>query len=332
MKTSEGRLRYPSPPRSRYRSRGEPGAGGAARAMRPTPSLRTLHRSMPPAPPPQLRRGPRVATLLLALLVCACGGPGRDAGPPVVAVSVLPQRTFVERIAGDRVRAVALIPPGASPASHEPTLADLRTLDRAILFVKVGHPAFPFEQAWLGPLLAERPELPVIGWSGASADDEDPHVWLSPGRVRELCRAIELELGRLLPEHADEFAANRRAFEAELDALDAELRRLLAPRQGHRFLVLHPAWGHLASDYGLVQWSIERHGKKPDAATLAHLIEEARAARVATLFTQPQFDPAPAELLAQEIGARTQPLDPLAADWAPNLSAAARTLAAGAVP
>lgn len=266
------------------------------------------------------------------MLLCACGGAREDAGLPVVAVSVLPQRTFVERIAGERVHAVALIPPGASPASYEPTLADLRALDRAILFVKVGHPGFPFERAWLASLLAERPGLPVIGWSGGSAEDEDPHVWLSPGRVRELAGQIETELAHLLPEHRAEFAANRRAFDRELDALDAELRALLTPHEGHRFLVLHPAWGHLAADYGLVQWAIERHGKEPDAAAIARLIEEARAARVMTLFTQPQFDPAPAELLADAIGARAVPLDPLAPDWAPNLTLAARAIGAAAVP
>ena len=287
---------------------------------------------MAPVPSFRARLRPLTKGLLLAALAWACVEPTSDAGLPVVAVSVLPQRTFVERIAGDRVHAVALIPPGASPASHEPTLADLRALDRAVLFVKVGHPDFPFERAWLDALLAERPDLPVIGWSGADSSDEDPHVWLSPIRVRELARAIETELARLLPEHAPEFAANRVAFEAELDLLDAELRRLLSGRRGRRFLVLHPAWGHLAADYGLVQWAIERRGKEPDPATLTRLIREARAARVATLFTQSQFDPAPAELLAQEIGARAEPLDPLAADWGANLRFAARAIGEATVP
>jgi zinc transport system substrate-binding protein len=291
-----------------------------------------MHRSMPPASPPHARFRRLATALLLSVLVAACGMSANPTGPPIVVVSVLPQRTFVERIAGARVRTVALLPPGASPASHEPTLADLRALDRAILLVKVGHPDFPFEQAWLAPLLAEHPDLPVVGWGGADLVDDDPHVWLSPARVRELGRSIETALAGLLPEHALEFAANRSAFEAELDRVDAELRRVLEPHKGRRFLVLHPAWGHLAAEYGLVQWAIEREGKEPDAATLAHLIAEARAAHVTTLFSQPQFDSAPAELLAQEIGARALPLDPLAADWAPNLTLAARAIGAAAVP
>jgi zinc transport system substrate-binding protein len=291
-----------------------------------------MHRSMPPTSPPPAHLGRLAAALLLSVLVVSCGSSPDPTGPPIVVVSVLPQRTFVERIAGERVRAVALLPPGASPASHEPTLADLRALDRAILLVKVGHPAFPFEQAWLAPLLAERPDLPVVGWEGASLVDGDPHVWLSPARVRELARSIESALAGLLPTHAGEFAANRSAFEVELDRIDADLRRVLEPRKGRRFLVLHPAWGHLAAEYGLVQWAIEREGKEPDAAAMTRLIAEARAAHVTTLFSQPQFDPAPAELLAQEIGARALPLDPLAADWGPNLTLAAREIGAAAVP
>ena len=352
MDTSDGSLRYRAGARTSgavtgdarplLRSAGQPTLGlvHTRRPMRPGRPLRTMDRSMPPAsslharvgPLAHVRVGPLAATLLLLALAAACGTSPTETGPPVVVVSVLPQRTFVERIAGRRVRAVALLPPGASPASHAPTLADLRALDQAILLVKVGHPDFPFEQAWLASLLAERPDLPVVGWSGADLADDDPPVWLSPARVRELARSIEAALADLLPEHAGEFAANLRGFEAELDRLDAELRRVLEPRKGQRFLVLHPAWGHLAAEYGLVQWAIEREGKEPSAAALARLIAEARAAGVTTLFSQPQFDPAPVELLAQEIGARALALDPLAADWQPNLTLAARAIGAAAVP
>ncbi|MGI9591575.1 MAG: hypothetical protein ACR2P8_09415 [Myxococcota bacterium] len=58
---------------------------------------------MPPARPPRVRRSPLAASLLLAAALCACGRAPSSGATPVVAVSVLPQRTFVERIAGERV-------------------------------------------------------------------------------------------------------------------------------------------------------------------------------------------------------------------------------------
>ena len=39
----------------------------------------------------------------------------------LISVSILPQKYFIERIAGDDFKVNVLIPPGASPASYEPT-------------------------------------------------------------------------------------------------------------------------------------------------------------------------------------------------------------------
>ena len=114
---------------------------------------------------------------------------------------------------------------------------------------------------------------------------------------------------------------------AEIDRVDAELREKLADKRGGSFLVFHPAWGHLAREYGLVQIAIERHGKTPDPASLARLMREARNAGVRVVFAQPQFDPSGAELVAREIGARVETLDPLAYDWSANLLHVAASLA-----
>lgn len=243
-------------------------------------------------------------------------------------VSVLPQAYFVQRVAGPRVRVEVMIPPGASPATHEPTLEQLRALSEASLYVKVGHPHFPFERAWLGRVLAQANGLRVVdGSAGLEGGDGDPHVWLAPRHALVMAGHVEAALAALLPEHAAEFRANLAAFAAEVRALDAELRELLAPARGRRFLVFHPAWGHFAEAYGLEQIAIERDGKHPDARALQRLIEGARADGVRVLFVQPQLDPRSAELVAGEVGCRVESLDPLARDWAANLRHVGRALA-----
>jgi len=70
--------------------------------------------------------------------------------------------------------------------------------------------------------------------------------------------------------------------------------------------------------------------REPDPRRLAQLIERARALGVAVVFSQPQFDPTSARVVAAEIGARIESLDPLAADWATNLVHVAERLAAEA--
>ncbi len=281
--------------------------------------------------------GPRAGRALVVLLAALALLPGcaervRDPRPGVV-VSILPLAFFVERIAGERVRVEVMLPPGASPATYEPTLEQLRAVAEAALFVKVGHEHLSFERTWLEDLLADYPGLPVVDSTQAvGRDRDDPHVWLSPARVRVLAERLEEALAPRVPADAVALAANRRRFQAEIDELDAEIRGLLAQARGHRFFVFHPAWGYFADDYGLVQVAIEQEGKAPDVRRLAHLMRQAREAQVTVIFSSPQFDAASAEVVAAEVGARVESLDPLARDWIANLRHVARRIAAAAVP
>jgi zinc transport system substrate-binding protein len=196
----------------------------------------------------------------------------------------------------------------------------------------VGHPDFPFEATWLRAVLAAAGAPPVVdACEGQEVVRGDPHVWLSLRHVRALARRLEAALAQLLPEARAALAANRRALDAEVDAVESELQTRLAPQRGGWFFVLHPAWGYLAREYGIAQVAIEHDGKAPDAHALARLIARARAEGVTTLFAQPHFDRASADTIAREIGARVELLDPLAYEWPANLREVARALSEGIV-
>jgi zinc transport system substrate-binding protein len=275
-----------------------------------------------------------VASLLLASLLLG-GACAREAppGPPTVAVSVLPLAWLVERIAGDRVQVEVMIPPGASEVSYEPALPQLEAAARASLYVKLGHPAFEFEEAWLDDLLTGRAGLPVVdACAGLPLHADDPHVWTSPRSMAAMARNVAAGLEVMLPDQVPALRANLAEVLSEIEALDAELRGILAERRGMRFLVLHPAWGYLAADYGLEQVALERQGKEPGVRELAELAERARAAGIRVVFVQPQLDLRSASALAAEIGAEVESLDPLARDWPGNLRQVARRIHAGAVP
>lgn len=288
---------------------------------------------------PRARRRRARAGLWLALAAgagsawgtAACGPAPEAPSRPVVVVSVVPYAWLVERVAGDLVECVVMIPPGASPAAYEPTLDERRALERASLYVKVGHSHFPFEAAWLDRLLEERPELPVVdGSPGPERIEDDPHVWLSPARMATTARAVAEALAARLPEHAEALRVGESAVLAEIAATEERVRVTLAPARGRTFVVLHPAWGQLAHEYGLVQLAIQHGNREPDPRRLEEVIARARALGVGVVFVQPQFDPASARVVAEAIGARVETLDPLAPDWPANLVHAAERLAAEA--
>ena len=97
---------------------------------------------------------------------------------------------------------------------------------------------------------------------------------MSPPLVRHMVGRIRDKLAELAPEHSADFARNHDTFVAELDALDAELHKLLDPLPKRKFMVFHPAWGYFADSYGLTQIAIEHEGKAPGPRTLAGLIAD----------------------------------------------------------
>ena len=55
------------------------------------------------------------------------------AEPLRVFVSVLPQKTFVERLGGDRVEVRTMVQPGYNPATYNPTPKQIRALTKTAL-------------------------------------------------------------------------------------------------------------------------------------------------------------------------------------------------------
>lgn len=280
-------------------------------------------------------RRPRPALLVCAALLAAgCGGggeaPADGSAPPVaVAVTVAPLAWLAEAVGGERVTTTVMIPPGQEPHAYEPSPRDMAALDGARVFVGVGHPLLATERRHLDPALAARPEVVVVRLAAAgegAAEGDDPHLWLSPERMRKAAGALAAALGAVDPAGADGYRRRLAATERRIDEVDGEIAGLLGGLPRRRFLVVHPAWGAFAAHYGLEQVAIEREGKEPGPRELAARIAAARAEGFATVFTQQGFADRPARVIAGEIGARVVPLDPLARDWDENLLAVARAL------
>lgn len=279
------------------------------------------------------------------------------AGTLRVFVSILPQAYFVERIGGARVAVDVLVGPGQSPETYAPTPRQVGALERANVYFAIG---VPFERRLLAKLTGGLRDLNVVETQAgiplrtmktahthhddhehADGDDahapgvevpvgtQDPHIWLDPRLVKVMATAICQELCRLDPEAAETFRRNLAAFHADLDAVDARIRALLAPLKGREFLVYHPAYGYFGDSYGLEQVPVEIEGKEASPRQLTMLIEKAKTTGARVIFVQPQFSTRSAEALAREIGGAVIPLDPLARDYLGNLETMAAALARG---
>lgn len=262
------------------------------------------------------------------------------AGRLPVFASILPQKYFVQQIGRDLVDVQIMVRPGANPATYEPKPRQMAALSQARIYFAIG---VPFESAWLQKIAATNPGMKVVhtdygieklvmavhgheNETGKRHEKEDwehagldPHIWLSPPLVKVQARTILTALQEADPQHAGIFADNFQAFAARIDALDDELKKDFAGRQGLKFMVFHPSWGYFAQAYGLEQVPIEIEGKSPKPAHLKALIENARKDGILVIFVQPQFSTKSAGLVAREIGGQIVFADPLSDDWLENL-------------
>ncbi len=252
-----------------------------------------------------------------------------------VAVSVPPQVWLVEEVGGDRVEVFELVRAGDSPATYQPSDAQVTRLLRSKVYFRIG---VPFENGrWFEAIrgsrrvrivdLREGVELrPMDGHAGHAAGGQDPHIWLSPSLLAIQARTVGRTLAEVDPEHAPQYRANLARLEAELEALDRELRQTLATLAGKSFFVFHPAWGYFAGAYGLREVAIETAGKEPSDRELTALQRQARQAGAGVVFVQPQISGRTAGAVARAIGGRLETLDPLARDVPENLRRTAELL------
>lgn len=88
--------------------------------------------------------------LLLSLHSCR----NKHTETRTVSVSILPQKYFIEKIAGDYVKVNVMVPPGMSPATCDLSTEQLKKLYDSDLCFTVGY--LPFELTHLYPVLTSR--------------------------------------------------------------------------------------------------------------------------------------------------------------------------------
>jgi zinc transport system substrate-binding protein len=296
---------------------------------------------------------PLYLLLIIVLLFSSCGRQGtavKDQENGIrVAVSILPQKYFVQRIAGDKAIVHVMVPPGHSPATYAPTPRQMRELSRAQIYFRIGH--IPFESAWMSRIASANPRMEVVDTSSgiklidssghpkndssyAETEHEDfhehrgidPHTWLSPEAVKIQAKHMLVSLAAHDPANMEFYKANLKAFLADIDELHRETGNAFKDLSGTKFMVFHPAWGYFARDYGLVQLAVESGGKSPSPAALKRVIDRARKENIRVIFVQQQFDTHSAEAVAADINGSVIQLDPLAPDWLENMKKIARTL------
>lgn len=273
-------------------------------------------------------------------------------------VSILPQKTFVEAIGGDKVNVALMVKPGNSPHSYEPKPSQMKDISKADIYFSIG---IDFEHAWLPRFADQNKKMKIVNISKginrlpmvkhSHGEDEhhdheehahhdheyehdhehgklDPHVWTSPDNVKVMAKNILKYLVKIDKANEEYYEKNYEEFVESIDETDKKIQTIFKdlPRNA-KFMVFHPAWGYFAKQYLLEQTAIEIEGKNPKPKQVAHLIEEAREEGVKAIFTAPEFSDKIAKQIAKELGIPVVKISPLNPKWSQNLIKFAKAIA-----
>jgi zinc transport system substrate-binding protein len=257
---------------------------------------------------------------------------------PTITVSILPQKTFVEKIGGTDFKVNVLVPPGASPEAHSLIPSQLKDISTSPAWLMMGH--IGFEYSWKDKIsdlnknmklydLSEGLDL-IVESEGAGGHVHeggvDPHIWMSPKEVKKMASKIRDILSQINPAGAAKYAQNYDNFAAEIDSTDASIRQLLNEYNSKTIIVFHPSLTYFARDYGLNQVSLESGGKEPLTQHVKEVVDLAKRENINTIYIQSEYDLENARVFAEEIKGQIIQVSPLNPDWSNNLINMARIM------
>jgi zinc/manganese transport system substrate-binding protein len=228
---------------------------------------------------------------------------------------------MVANVGGDRVEITTLVGPDGDAHVYAPTPADARRVNEAKLVVTNG---LKFE-GWINRLLKSSGSKALTieaagtvkglkseddpGRAHAHAhDDVDPHAWQSVGNAKLYVAAIRDGLTAADPAGKAAYEANATAYLARLDALEADIKALVAsiPKERRRIITSHDAFRYFEAAYGVE--FVAPQGVSTDAEAsakdVAKIIQQIRRDKIAAVFVENVSDPRLMQRIASETGAK----------------------------
>ena len=278
------------------------------------------------------------AAAILALSLAAPAFARPDRPIKVVATfSILGD--MVKRIGGEHVAVTTLVGPDGDTHVYQPTPADARAVSEARILIVNG---LQFE-GWLDRLIdasdfrgvrvVATEGIEPIAFDDEHADDMhardgeaghgkhaeggdheghdhgafDPHAWQSLRDAAVYVDNIAAALAKADPGNADAFHRNRAAYAAEIEALDSEIRKIVAglPAASRTVVTSHDAFAYFGRDYGLTFIAPQGLSTESEASAkdVARLILQIRDASIRAVFIENIGDPRLLKRIADETGA-----------------------------
>lgn len=280
-----------------------------------------------------------ILSLLPALAGCApsADAPASDAagtdasvisvelGVPLVVCSSFPAYDFARNVAGEAFEVMLLVPAGTDSHSYEPTPADIIAVHGCEFFIYIGSES----EAWVESVIdtAENPDMTAVRLmdcvepvqeelvegmehgvgDGYGEAEYDEHIWTSPKNAIKMTEAISAAFADAYPGDAAYFSGNAQTYITALDALDADIRAVVAG--GVRSTVVFGErfpFRYFADEYGLEYFAAFPgcgSESEPSAQTIAFLTDKIIGEGIPVIFYIEFSNCLVADAISRETGA-----------------------------
>jgi zinc/manganese transport system substrate-binding protein len=264
-----------------------------------------------------------LAALLLSLALALVPLPAFAESAPLKVVatfSILGDLT--KQVGGDLVEVKTLVSPDGDAHTYKPTPNDSKSLAQAGLVIENGLGL----EGWVDRLISASgyKGKVVIASEGVTprqmdAEEEDasapasggkvtdPHAWQNVSNTRIYIKNIAEALSAALPEKAETLKARAKAYDADLEKMDAWVKAQLesVPQSQRKIITSHDAFGYFGAAYGVTFMAPQGISTEvePTATQVAKLVDQMKAEKVRRVFFETMASPKLVTQLAKDAGA-----------------------------
>lgn len=262
-------------------------------------------------------------SLLLVSMGLAAASPGYAAGEVKAVATFSILGDLVRQVGGDRLELTVLVGPGADSHVFQPSPSQARTVRQAQVLFSNG---LNYE-TWLRRLMKASQfkgrdvvvsrGVKVIQSAGGQGhghdhghahDEADPHAWQNVANVKRYVDNIAEALCDVDSEGCSGYQRNAKAYQAELDLLDAEVRDAWrpVPVEQRKVITSHDAFAYYGQAYQVRFLAAQgaNTGSEASVKGVARLVRQIKAEKIKALFVENISDPRLIEQIGRETGVK----------------------------
>lgn len=280
-----------------------------------------------------------------ALAVAAAATVGAPQSGVNVVVTTKPVHSLVAQLMEGVGTPDLLVKGSASPHTFSLKPSDVRAINAADLFIRVGEDVEPFTRKIVKTLpdsvrvvtLETVPGVKLLDRrargtfethhheraapaKGARLGDKDGHMWLDPDNAKAIVSYLAEALSARAPTQAAKLKANAQRLNAKIDALTAGIAAQMQPLRDKPFVVFHDAFQYFETRFGLhaVGAITASPEMRPSAKRLTELRGQIRAGGAVCVFTEPLYQPNLVGAVLEGTNVRSGTLDPVGTTLEPG--------------